>query len=112
MRPLIYDIGRQNNITVRDIFDLAHEHANDEDCINASNGKYKPCFVDKVDPSSSRNKDRKSRGDFIANNKKRGGNKQRPGQSNCDEFDKIMNSPCQNHGFPIMHLAKDCNTYK
>jgi hypothetical protein len=23
-----------------------------------------------------------------------------------------MNSPCQNHGFPVTHLAKDCIAYK
>ena len=26
-------------------------------------------------------------------------------------FERIMNSPCQNHGFVVTHLAKDCVTY-
>jgi hypothetical protein len=39
--PLIRDIGRRKNISLSDMFALAHEHANGEDCFNASNGKYK-----------------------------------------------------------------------
>jgi hypothetical protein len=74
--PILY-IGRKKNITVRDMFDLTHEHANDEDCINASNGKYKPRPVDKADPSSTRKKDHKHRGEFVANTEKHSGNKQK-----------------------------------
>ena len=28
------------------------------------------------------------------------------------KFDEIMNQTCQNHGFPVNHLARDRNTYK
>ena len=28
-----------------------------------------------------------------------------------DMFKRIMNSPCQNHGFVMTHLAKDCIAY-
>ena len=28
-----------------------------------------------------------------------------------DMFKRIMNSPCQNHGFVVTHLAKDCIAY-
>ena len=26
-------------------------------------------------------------------------------------FERIMNSPCQNHGFVVTHLAEDCLAY-
>lgn len=94
------------------MFELTHEHADSEDCLNASNGKYKSRNTDKADPSSFGKKDRKRRGEFVANTEKRGSNKQREGQNNRGKFNKIMNNPCQNHGFPVTHLAKDCNTYK
>ena len=40
-KPLIRDIGRRKNISLHDMFALANEHANNKDCFNASNGKYK-----------------------------------------------------------------------
>jgi hypothetical protein len=38
---LTQDIGRRKNISLHDMFSLAHEHADSEDCFNASNGKCK-----------------------------------------------------------------------
>jgi hypothetical protein len=63
---LIRDIGRKKNISIRDMFDLAHEHTDGEDCFNTSNGKYKSCLVNKMDQSSSAKKDRKRRGEFCS----------------------------------------------
>jgi hypothetical protein len=40
-KPLIRDIGRRKNISLHDMFTLAHEHTDGEDCFNTSNGKYK-----------------------------------------------------------------------
>jgi hypothetical protein len=95
------------------MFDLAHEHADGgEDYLNASNGKYKSHLVDKTDQSSSAKKDRKRRGEFVANTEKRGGNKQKKGHGNYGKFDEIMNKPCWIHGFLVNHLAKYCHTYK
>jgi hypothetical protein len=39
--PLIQDIGRRKNISLGNMFALAHEHADGEDYFNASNGKHK-----------------------------------------------------------------------
>ena len=33
-------------------------------------------------------------------------------QAYRDMFEQIMNSPCQNHGFPVTHLTKDCVAYQ
>jgi hypothetical protein len=107
---LIRDIDGKKNITVREKFDLAHEHVDVEDAVNVHNDKYKPHHDDNVDPSLSGKKDRKRKRDFVTNAEKSRRGKQK--QNNGDKFDKIMNSPCQNHGFSVTHLAKDCNTYK
>ena len=40
-KPLIRDIGRRKNISLRHMFALAHEHADGEDCFYVSNNKYK-----------------------------------------------------------------------
>ena len=37
--PLIWDIGRRKSISLRNMFTLAHEHADAKDCFNASNSK-------------------------------------------------------------------------
>lgn len=104
-KALIRDIGQKKNITIWEMFDLAHEHADGEDTINDSNGKYNPRIANNADPCSSSKRDHKRRGDFVANVEKRRGNNQK--ENNRDKFDKITNSPCQNHGFPVTHLAKE-----
>jgi len=109
-KDLIHDIGRKGNITAKQMLELANVHADGEDAVNASLGKYKPHPDDKAGPSSPKKKDRKRKGDFVSNAEKGGGGKQK--QNNKDKFDKIMNSPCQNHGFRVNHLAKDCAAYR
>jgi hypothetical protein len=37
---LSQDIGRRKDISLQDMFALAHEHADSEDCFNASNDIY------------------------------------------------------------------------
>ena len=35
-----------------------------------------------------------------------------PQQSLPDYFNKLMDSPCTNHGYPVKHLYKDCELLK
>ena len=35
-----------------------------------------------------------------------------PQQSQPGHFDKLMESPCTNHAYPIKHLYKDCELLK
>ena len=35
-----------------------------------------------------------------------------PQQSLLDHFNKLMESPCTNHAYPIKHLYKDCELLK
>ena len=94
------------------MFALAHEHADGEDCFNASNDKYKSRLTEDVDQSPLTKKDRKRRGEHMDNAKKQEGNKFKQSCGGHAKFDEIMNQMCQNHGFPVNHLAKDCHTYK
>jgi hypothetical protein len=57
------------------MFALAHEHTNGEDCSNDSNSKYKSQLTDDVDQSALTKKDRKHRGELVANTEKQEGNK-------------------------------------
>lgn len=35
-----------------------------------------------------------------------------PQQGQPDHFDKLMESPCTNHAYPVKHLYKDCELLK
>jgi hypothetical protein len=68
--PLIRDIGQRKNSSLRDMFALAHKHADCEDCFNTSNGKYKWWLTDDADWSSLTKKDHKHRDELVANTEK------------------------------------------
>jgi hypothetical protein len=110
--PLIRDIGRRKNISLRDMFALAHEHADSEDCFNASNGKYKSRLTDNADRSPLTKKDHKHRGKLVAIAEKQEGNKFKQSHESRAKIDEIMNQTCQNHSFPMNHLARDYHNYK
>ena len=69
-------------------------------------------LADSVAQSSPTKKDRKHRGELVANTKKQEGNKPKQSRGGHGKFDEIMNKPCQNHGFLVNHLARDCQTYR
>ena len=48
----------------------------------------------------------------MANAEKQEGNKFKQSRGGHAKFDEIMNQTCQNHGFPMNHLTRDCHTYK
>jgi hypothetical protein len=48
----------------------------------------------------------------MANVEKQEGNKSKQSHGGHAKLYKIMNQMCQNHGFPVNHLDKDCHTYK
>jgi hypothetical protein len=48
----------------------------------------------------------------VANAEKQEGNKFKQSRGSRAKFDEIMNQTCQNHGFSVNHLARDCHTYK
>ena len=48
----------------------------------------------------------------MANTEKQEGNKPKQSRGGRGKFDEIMNQTCQNHGFLVNHLVRDCHTYK
>jgi hypothetical protein len=48
----------------------------------------------------------------VANAMKQEGNKPKQSRGGHGKFNEILNQTCQNHGFPVNHLARDCQTYK
>ena len=48
----------------------------------------------------------------MANAEKQEGNKSKQSHGSHAKFDEIMNHTCQNHGFPVNDLARDCHIYK
>jgi hypothetical protein len=48
----------------------------------------------------------------VVNAEKQEGNKFKQSRGSRAKFDEIMNQTCQNHEFPMNHLARDCHTYK
>ena len=48
----------------------------------------------------------------MANAEKQEGNKSKQSHGGRTKFDKIMNQTCQNHGFLVNNLSRDCHTYK
>jgi hypothetical protein len=65
-----------------------------------------------VNQSPLTKKDHKHRGELVANAEKQEGNKFKQSHGSYAKFNEIMNQTCQNHGFPMNHLAKDCYNYK
>jgi hypothetical protein len=110
--PLIRDIRRRKNISLQDMFALAHDYADGKDCFNASNSKYKSQLTNDADRSPLTKRDRMRRGELVANAEKQEGNKPKQSHGSHAKFDEIMNQTCQNHGFPVNHLARDRHTYK
>ena len=48
----------------------------------------------------------------MANAEKHEGNKPKQSHGGHGKFDEIINHTCQNHGFLVNHLTRDCQTYK
>lgn len=94
------------------MYDLTNNHASRDEAINASYSKSssKKKADDKGDqhPSSLKKKDRKHKGDLVgAADKSSNKKKQKP-----NKFLKMTNSPCLNHRYTVIHLAKDCTSMK
>jgi hypothetical protein len=87
------------------MFALAHEHADGEDCFNASNGNYKSRLTDDVVQSPLTKKDRKRRGKLVANAEKQKGNKFKQSRKMCKirrDHELDMSKP----QFPVNHFGQ------
>ena len=113
---LIHKLGCLKPRTTHDLLDIATNHASGEEAVGAvfSGGRDKG-MAKREDqnegPSKQRGKKNKKDRHRLANSvlvaaADRAG--KQPQQGQPDHFDKLMESPCTNHTYPIKHLYKDC----
>ena len=117
---LIHKLGCLKPHTTRDLLDVATNHASGEEAVGAifnrgqDKGKAKRTDQDEG-PSTQRGKKNKKdrrRSDntaLVAAANRMG---KHPQQGLPDYFNKLMDSPCTNHAYPIKHLYKDCELLK
>ena len=117
---LIHKLGYLKPRTTRDLLDVTTNHASGEEAVGAifSGGqdKGKPkCMDPDKSPSTPRGKKNKKdhcRSDntaLVAAADRMG---KQPQQGLPDHFNKLMDSLCTNHAYPIKHLYKDYELLK
>src|SRR5438105_4983768 len=91
---LLKKISRKQPRTVKVLFDMADQYANQEDAIATENDD-RPRQKDKKDnPESSKPKDRKRKGDDMVTVTECS---RPPRAPRMDDFEKVMESPCPFH---------------
>ena len=117
---LIYNLGFLKPRTTRNLFDVATDHASDEEAVGAvfnggrDKGKAKREDQDEG-PSTQRGKKNKKdrhRPDNTALVTIAAHVGKQPQQGLPDHFNKLMDSPCTNHAYHVKHLYKDCELLK
>ena len=117
---LIHKLGCLKPYTSHDLLDVAMNHASGEEAVGAvfsggqDKGKAK-CEDQDEGPSTQRDKKNKKDRRRPTNSAlvivaDRAG--KQPQQGLRDHFDKLMESPCTNHAYPVKHLYKDCELLK
>ena len=117
---LIHKLGCLKPRTTRDLLDVTMNYAFGEEAVGAvfsrgqDKGKAK-CEDQDVGPSMQRGKKnkkdrRRSANSALVAAADRAG--KQPQQGQPDHFDKLMESPCTNHAYPIKHLYKDYELLK
>ena len=117
---LIHKLGYLKPRTTYDLLDVATNHASGEEAVGAvfsggrDRGKAKHEDQDKGPSTQRGKKNKKDRHRpaypaLVAIADRAG---KQPQQGQPDHFDKLMESPCTNHGYPVKHLYKDCEPLK
>ena len=120
---LVRDLGVRKPRTVKELLDLATNHAEEEDALSMMLRRGKSAAMNDADvgPSSHSKKEKKQnkrrrRGDeddFVAAvDEKKGGGKTTKTLPAKDHFEKLLEQPCPNHGVPVKHKLKDCSLMK
>ena len=117
---MIHKFGCLKPRTTHDPLDIATNHASGEEAVGAvfsgSQDRGKAKREDQGEcPSTQKGKKNKkdwrrpanpalvTTGDRVG---------KQPQQGQLNHFDKLMESPCTNHAYPIKHLYKDCELLK
>ena len=117
---LIHKLGCLKLRTTRDLLDVATNHASDNEVVGVVfNGGWDKGKVKRTDqdegPSTQRGKKNKKdwrRPDNTALVVMADRMGKQPQQGLPDHFNKLMDSPCTNHAYPVKHLYKDCELLK
>lgn len=118
---LVHELGCNSPRSTWKLFDIATNHTSGEEAVRAIFSKDK----DNAD-REDRDEANKARREWNKKNPKcrdvkfvdaadRAG-KQKTGQPDAGKnnysFEKLMEGPCVNHGFPVKHLYQDCDIMK
>ena len=117
---LIHKLGCLKPRTTRDLLDVTTNHASGEEAVGAvfsgDRDKVKAKRADQDEaPSTQRGKKNKkdrhrsNNTTMVAAADRMG---KQPQQGLPDHFNKLMDSPCTNHAYPIKHLYKDYELLK
>ena len=119
-KSLIYKLGCLKPCTTRDLLDVATIHASGEEAVGVvfSGGQYKgKANHEDQDKGPSTQRGKKNKKDrcrlsnaalvTVADRACK-----QPQQGLPDHFNKLMDSPCTNHAYPVKHLYKDCELLK
>ena len=106
--------------TTRDLLDVATNHASGKEAVGAilSGGRDKvkaKCTDPDEGPSTQRGKKNKKdrrRSDSAALVAAADRTAKQPQQGLPDHFNKLMDSPCTNHAYPVEYLYKNCELLK
>lgn len=117
-RTLVHKLGQRSPRTTKELLDIATSHASGEDAVGAifdrSKGKAKQ-DEDANEGTSNRSvkkkkNQRRREGLLVATADRKG--KRVPAKDTPDHFEKMLEAPCPNHGYPVKHALKDCGLMK
>lgn len=117
---LVHELGREIPRTNADLLNIATKFANGEDAVGAIFCKEKSPH-DADEPSGEKSECREHLDRHKRNHHPRRRTEEiatpdwpprPPAKSGGDHFQKLMDSPCQNHGFPVYHKLRDCKLLK
>ena len=113
---MVHELGRVKPRTTKDLLDIVTSHASGEEAVRANFNKGKAVCVDNETPVPScqnkKNKKGKKRPDSTMVGAVDRSTKPKTGKPAFGNFEKLMEGPCWNHGFPVKHLFKDCKLMK
>ena len=117
---LLHKLGYLKPHTTRDLLDITTNHTSSEEVVRV-------VFSGGQDKGKAKRKDQ-DEGPSIQKVKKNKKDRHRPAntalvaaadragklpqQGLPDHFNKLMDSPCTNHAYPVKHLYKDCELLK
>ena len=110
---LVHKLGCKGPRTTKELLDIATSHALGEEAVGAifdrleGKARRDEGVGEGTSNRSAKRKNKKQwrEGSLVAAANRKGGRKSAEGTPN--HFEKLLEGPCLNHAFPVMHLYKD-----